>query len=225
MEPTPEADSPKQTPAARDAEIQRPEVIIVRNWKEYVGESLLIVFSVMLALGLSEYIGWRHETHQTREIVRNLRLELAANLASEKEQYQYDLQILQNIDKILADDALLARVVDKGEFHLDQIAPEGILNRYLNEVAWEVAKSHDIASKIDLKTTLLLTRIYDDQSRIMRVEDEVAKIILSHESRRRENVRETLILIRDNYHGWAVDRTPVLLQRYAEATSALAWSD
>ena len=33
----------------------------VRDWKEYLGESLLIVFSVLLALSVTEYISKLHE--------------------------------------------------------------------------------------------------------------------------------------------------------------------
>ena len=34
---------------------KHPIVIVERGWKEYVGECLLIVFSVILALALTEY--------------------------------------------------------------------------------------------------------------------------------------------------------------------------
>ncbi len=34
----------------------KPEVYVLRDWKEYLGESFLIMFSVLLALFLTEYI-------------------------------------------------------------------------------------------------------------------------------------------------------------------------
>jgi len=38
-----------------------PEVYTLRSWKEYVGESILIIFSVLLALIVTEYINNLHE--------------------------------------------------------------------------------------------------------------------------------------------------------------------
>ena len=79
----------------------RPEVITVRTWKEYLGESLLIIFSVLFALLLTEIFNNIHEKQHTREILTAVRSELIANMNREKEQYQYHLQVLKNIDSAL----------------------------------------------------------------------------------------------------------------------------
>lgn len=75
---------------------------------------------------------------------------------------------------------------------------------------------------MDIQTIYMLTYIYNDQEKVAKIEDGVAKVIFSPESRKLENVRTTLILIRDNYKGWAVDRAPGLLKQYDEAIKALA---
>ncbi len=46
--------------------------------------------------------------------------------------------------------------------------------------------------------------------------------MMLHESRRPENLKIALILMRDNYHGWAVDRAPNLLHLYQQAIDKLA---
>ncbi len=68
-------------------------------------------------------------------------------------------------------------------------------------------------SKTDVETVAMLTRIYEDQAKMMKVEDEVAKVIFDRASRDSSQVHKTLILIRDLYHGWAVDRTDGLLEQ------------
>jgi hypothetical protein len=40
---------------------KRKYVYPFREWKEYAGESLMIIFSVLLALGLTEYINRSHD--------------------------------------------------------------------------------------------------------------------------------------------------------------------
>ena len=183
------------------------EVITVRTWKEYVEESLLIVFSVVLALLLTTLFQKLHENKQTREVLHELREELITNKKSEE---------------ILADPAIAQKFINNGALNLKIIAPEGVLCRDLNDVAWEVAKQNNIFAKLDLRTYSLLTNIYANQQRITKAEDEISKVLESWESRKPENLRTTLILIKDNYLGWAVDRAPGLLKRYQEAIEKLS---
>ena len=56
----------------------------------------------------------------------------------------------------------------------------------------------------------------------MRSEGEIAKVLESWESRQPENLRTTLILVKENYIGWAVDRAPDLLTKYQEAIDKLS---
>ena len=102
-----EEESNQQPEATREEQVTarakttRPEVITVRTWKEYLGESLLIVFSVLFALLLTEIFNNIHEKQHTRELLNAVRLELIDNLRREQEQYQYHLQVLKNIDSAL----------------------------------------------------------------------------------------------------------------------------
>jgi hypothetical protein len=198
------------------------EVIALRTWKEYLGESLLIIFSVVLAIILTEVINKIHENNQTHEILRELRDELISNKNAEEVQYKYHLQVLKNIDSALSNNNFQKKIFDSGRIHLYLLAPEGVLREDLNDVAWQAAKQYNIFSKLDIKTLGLLADIYNHQQRIIKTEDEVGKVLLSFESRKPENARITLILMRDNYHGWAVDRVPRLLRKYQIAIDALS---
>ena len=196
-------------------------VIVVRDWKEYLGESVLIIFSVLLALILTEVFNRIHEKQQTKEIISSVLAELIDNERLENEQYAYHIQVLKNIDSSLKYPQLQKNFITNGMINLDELAPHGILLHDLNDVAWEVAKQSNIIGKIDLKTYSLLTEIYDNQQRITNFEQEIAKVILSRESRTAANNRITLILMRDNFHGWATDRAPNLLNNYRKAIEAL----
>jgi hypothetical protein len=198
------------------------EVVTVRTWKEYVGESLLIVFSVVLALFLTELFQKLHENRQTREVLHELRQELINNKKSEEIQLSYHQQVLKNIDSALADPAIAKQFINNGVLNLKVIAPEGVLCRDLYDVAWDVAKQNNIFAKVDLNTYRLLTGIYDNQQRIMKSEGEISRVLESWESRQTDNLRTTLILIKDNYLGWAVDRAPELLKKYQEAIDRLS---
>jgi hypothetical protein len=197
------------------------EVYTVRDWKEYLGESLLIMFSVLLALILTEFINKLHDRENTREILQSIVAELKLNKAAIGEMKQYNATVLANIDSTLANKNLQKKFVSDGEFHLKIIAPEGVLYRYLDDAAWTIARNNDIIAKLDVETVALLTRVYEDQAKMMKVEDEVAKVIIDRASRDPLQVRTTLILIRDLYHGWAVDRTDGLLKQIDRTISKL----
>jgi len=199
-----------------------PEVITVRNWKEYLGESLLIMFSVVLALLLTELFNKLHESSRQKEILRQLREELVINKSAEELQYKYQLMVLRNIDSALSYPSFAKQVLDSGYLYLKPIAPDGILKRDLSDVAWQIARQNNAFANLDLDTYRLLNDIYEQQMRITKIEEEAAKVLLSFESRKPENVRTTLILLHDNYHGWAADRAPGLIKSYQEAIDKLS---
>jgi hypothetical protein len=201
-----------------NSEKNKNYVYPVRDWKEYLGESLLIVFSVLLALSLTEYISKLHEKNNTKNILKSISTELNHNKNAIREMQDYNLHILGKIDSILINKNLQKEVVSNSEIHIELFAPDGVLYRYLENVAWTIAKNNDIMSKLDIESISILTKVYEDQDRILKVEDEVAKVIFDRASRDPKQVRTTLILIRDIYHGWAVDRVPGL---YSEIDDAL----
>lgn len=192
-------------------------VYTIRDWKEYLGESLLIIFSVLLVLILTEYINKLSEKENTKHLLKNISAELNHNKKAIQEMNQYNLQVLDKIDSVLINQKLQDELVSNDEFHLNIIAPQGVLYRYLDNEAWTIAKSNNVMSKVDGETIAMITKVYDNQERMMKVEDEVAKVLLDRASRDPKQLHTTLILIRDIYHGWAVDRTYGLLKKIDNA--------
>ncbi len=200
---------------------EKIHVFAERNWKEYLGESLLIVFSVLLALFTTEFINKQHEKENTKEILTNITNELKHNRIAIQQMNEYNLQVLANIDAALINKKLQDSLVSNGAFNLKIIAPQGVLYRFLDNEAWAIARNNNITSKINFQTASALAKVYEDQDRIGRVENEVARIIFDRASRDSTQVRTTLILIRDIYHGWAVDRTPALIPQIDSAIEAI----
>ncbi|MEO6631387.1 MAG: hypothetical protein ABIN13_06680 [Mucilaginibacter sp.] len=212
---------PNQHKSAKATHKPVQHVFVLRDWKEYIGESGLIIFSVLLALFLTEFINSQHDKSQTKELLTNIKNELVKNKHDEQEQYVYQQGILRRIDSALGDPAIQHKILENGELHFKYLAPDGVIYHDLSDVAWQVGQSHNIITKVDFKLIERLTDIYDNQARIVKLEDKVGGLLLSYESRRPENIRETLILIRDNYHGWAFDRAPSLIKKYDEAIKAI----
>ena len=183
----------------------------IRDWKEYLGESFLIIFSVLLALGVTEYINKFHERENTKSLLKSIVVELKNNKKAIQQMNEYNLQVLGKIDLALVSKDLQHKLISNDEFHLKEIAPQGVLYRYTDNDAWTIAKNNNIMSKIDIESISILTKVYEEQDRIKKVEEEVARVIFDRASRNPAQVHKTLMLIRDIYHGWAVDRVPGLL--------------
>ena len=204
---------------------EKIHVFTERNWKEYLGESLLIIFSVLLALFTTEYINKKHEEKNTKTILVSVANELKHNKVAILEMQEYNSKVLANIDSLVANKNSQSALVSNDEFNLKLIAPQGALYRYLDDEAWTIAKNNNIMTKIDVHSAAILFKVYEDQGRIGKVEDEVAKIILGRDSRDPMKIHATLILIRDVYHAWAVDRVPGLLVQIDTAIKTISESD
>jgi len=202
-----------QTVAPKELPHHKEKLYTVRDWKEYLGESLLIMFSVVLALVLTEYFNHQHEKENTKKLVANIVTELEHNRKAINEMQHYNLQVLKKIDSVLADKNLQHAFVSNEELNLKVIAPDGLLYRYLDNEAWTIAKANNITSKVPYEAIAGLTKVYEDQEKMMKVEAEVAKVIFDRNSRDEKQVRLTLFLIRDMYYGWAVDRAGGLVRQ------------
>lgn len=197
-------------------------VIVERGWKDYLVECLLIVFSVALALGLTEYFDNLHDKNKQHEILHQLKDELTANKNDAQDQYNYHLQVFKLIDSAKNYPAFAKKFLDSGKIHLRIIMPLGATRHDLKDVAWQLAKQNDVISKIDYDTYSLLESTYSNQEKILNLEPSLEKILISYDSRKPENLQTTLTLIHDALYGWVVERTPELIEKYQKATDLLS---
>ena len=128
---------------------------------------------------------------------------------------------MKRIDSALHNLAYAEQFISNGEVHINVIVDSGVLRHDLNDVAWQIAKQNNVFSKIDFSTYSLLNDIYDNQERISKAEEKIGDLLLSWESRKPENLRTTLILMRDNYFAWEIERAPKLLNFYQKAIDIL----
>jgi hypothetical protein len=202
---------------------ERHQIVTVeRDWKEYLGECLLIVFSVALAIGLTEYLTSLHERKKAGEILHQLKEELIANKSDAQEQYAYYQQVFNLIDSAKHDTAFSKQFLENGKIHFNLIMPHGALLHDLKETAWQQAKENDVFSTLNYDTYSLLTNIYSSQERFLNLEPTLEKIFFSYESRKQENLDVTLTLLHDALYAWVAQRTPELIENYQKGIDALS---
>lgn len=208
--------------AKKPVKEKHPTVTVERGWKDYMGECLLIVFSVLLALGLTEYFNGLHEKKQAYEILHQLKEELIANKKNAAVQYAYHLQVFKRIDSAKNNPVFAKQFLDSGKVHLAVLMPEGALYKDLNEVAWQQAKQNDVFKYLDFSAYSLLTDIYNNQERYLNLEPSLANLLVNYQSRDAANIQTTLTLIHDVLFAWIVERTPRLINQYQKAINILS---
>ena len=99
----------QQLPHKKDKQF----VYTIRDWKEYLGESFLIIFSVLLALILTEFFNSLHEKENTRNTLKNIVEELRHNKKAIGEMKEYNSLVLTKIDSALTQKGLQDSLVSK----------------------------------------------------------------------------------------------------------------
>lgn len=199
-----------------------PVIVKIEEKKKYLLESLLIVFSVLLALSLNELRAYWQEQKQTGELLANIKAELTTNKELAQFQQVYHQQVLNTIDSALAHQAFREKIFQGNDFNISLLTPEGIVARGpFNESAWNMAKSNNILSRAELKLISQLTDIYFQQHMIATGFEELKALYVSRESQKPENGEQTLKLMRKIYRGYITGRTPSLVKSYDKVIKQL----
>lgn len=163
------------------------------NIKKYLGEGLLIVFSVLFALFINKAFE-DYKTNQKKNIAKeSIKKELYRNQAilnKWKEKHLAILSLLEN-----QSDSLIAELKKYDYLNLNVLTNnKGLIDAILTNTAWESAKTTGIISEFDYETIQILTLVYDVQE--IMTERTIMKIMDCYydtESHNMENLDKTLV--------------------------------
>lgn len=135
-------------------------------WK-YAAEALLIVFSVVLALALNEWREHVKEQHQVEQIRERIEAELSQNIALANQLVSVQGRLLNHLDSLQQNRAMLRRLATPTGINFDVLAPEGF-GKEMTYVgtAWRIACSNGLASHFSIEEQECLTKTNDQQNLI-----------------------------------------------------------
>lgn len=139
------------------------------------------------------------ERRQTRQILRNIREEITRNQQVVQALVSYHDTVVNNIVAVMTNDSLANTLVSKTGFDFFQMAPQGIIRGNINSTSWEIARNSNIAIRSNYKTTALLTEVYAQQTSVKDVAAALLAVYNSREVHKKENLRETLILLKNHF--------------------------
>lgn len=142
----------------------------MRKFWHYVLEALLIVFSVLFALYIENYVENLKTLERKQQALERIRLELARNskvLADWMPKHEATYQLLYR-SSLTNNDSLKKVLLMYNYFNISVLTKqESIVNTILTTTAWETAQSTQIVSEFDLELMEYLTQVYALQRMIM----------------------------------------------------------
>ena len=124
-------------------------------------EAMLIVFTVLLALALSEWRNIVKENQTKRDVLNNIISELEANKADLESRIDYHLAMANKLNTYLASDSLWNTLGSStGMEATIQILDRGIWNPKLQNNAWRSAELSGVVNTFDYETIYVLSNVY-----------------------------------------------------------------
>ncbi|MEM9991878.1 MAG: hypothetical protein AAF738_08945, partial [Bacteroidota bacterium] len=115
-------------------------------WTKILLESILIVFSVLIALFLNEWKSQEKEAVRTELMLQHIESEIRSNQEIIQKVITYHKAVLASAKGVCRQDSLETIFFDEEGFHIYELAPNGIFQDWLNDTAWSVAKQDKITN-------------------------------------------------------------------------------
>ena len=188
-----------------------------QNILKLIFESILIIFSVLLALFLNEYRGQLKENQQKELVIKIVKIELKSNLEILNEWRPYHEKVLNNLNEALNSNSTNSTLfTEKGVFTWS-LMPNGVVQRVIDNGSWQTLKSSSISSTIEFNTMFTLSQLYKQQAQgVESTLNRILKIISARESLEQKNQRSTIILLRNTFNEM-VSQEIFLIKKYEQA--------
>lgn len=164
-------------------------------WLKLFFESLLIVFSVLLALALNEYLSARKEEKKTRQVLVSIREELQTNMEIIEAWQKIHQEALKNIEYHRSQPSFHDSLVQRNQFRFDLLFKGTLIPSTVRSNAWEIAKNTGLIQNFDLALANMLSDIYDMQRiGVITTADKLIALIYERQTHQQENVPQTLVI-------------------------------
>lgn len=164
---------------------------------KFFAESFMIMVSVLFALFLNQWSNEHNQAERTEKLLENLKEEITLNYLVLKKVIPYHQKFAEGIAVAYDSNRLEETFYDSYFFYTRQVAPKGIIQDHLHNIAWTVAKQDGISNRISWEKTKALSRLYDQQETVNETLARIITLISSREAQRKELLKETVLVLED----------------------------
>ena len=159
-------------------------------------ESVLIIFSVLIALFLNEVHTQKKLEQERIRALQLIKAELNYNKALLEKWHPYHLSVLSNFETVMASPPSPLKDFKRREFFFE-LMPDGLVQDSLRNSTWSALKQSSITSHMRLETISAISTSYKMQNQS--VEKSILGLFdmfVSRETMRKANLDETLDLMK-----------------------------
>jgi len=194
-------------------------------FKKNLTQVILIVFSVVLGVYLSERIEERNKLREADDLLSTINLEVKDNLALLKFWVPYHQTASKNLINLSNDPEFIEQFIqEKFVFFKKVFTRNTVMGRMPVIDAWEIAKSHPLIVSIDYDKYLALSRIYNQQKVTFENVSGMFEIFEGKDVNARENAQSNLELISNRFRNF-VSMEEQLMVYYKDAEETLGLQD
>lgn len=169
---------------------------------KYLQQLILIVFSVVLGILLSERIEERKNEKEAELLMSKIKIEVLDNKRLLEYYTPYHRDITRRLDSLVQDEAFMESFKEDVSALFENALTQGnLMTRSPANDAWDIAKSHPLVVHFDYAELLTLSRIYNQQEMAYKSVPEIIKLLLSPdfnaEDKAVQNIKSFKNLIRE----------------------------
>lgn len=193
--------------------------------KQNITQVILIVFSVVLGLYLSERIEERKNKLASDNLLMKVKSEVNDNIKLMEDWVLYHQEIHQNLDSLSTNEIFIEEFIkDESIFYKKLFTKGHFIGRYPASDAWDIAKSHPLIVNFDYDEMVILSKIYNQQKSTFEPGDEMFEILNSKDVNTEKNAKSNLKSILKRMHE-LVAREKQLMHYYSKAKGILDLQD
>ncbi len=193
--------------------------------KQIITQCILIVFSVVLGIYVSERIEERKKRQESAVLLSKIKSEVKDNIRLLNKWVPYHHQIRNNLDSLSQDPAFIEEFIADKFVFFERLLTEGtFMGRSPASDAWDIAKSHPLIVNIDYDILLILSKIYNQQAVTFEPGYKMFELFNSKEVNTRTDAQSNLVLM-SNHIDELTARERQLIYYYKEAKETLDLQD
>jgi len=162
-----------------------------------ISQILLIVFSVVLGLYLSERIEDRKNKKEASKLLSKIKAELNENKRLLDEWVPYHGEILKNLDSLTNNNVFIENFIEDKSAVFEAFSRGTIMSDMPSNDTWDIAKNHPLVVDFDYDELLMFSKIYNQQKFTYESIPKLIDLMLSPEFNAEESARQNLQLFKD----------------------------
>lgn len=193
--------------------------------EQIITQFILIVFSVVLGIYLSERIEEGKKRKESAVLLTQIKSEVIDNIKLLEKWVPYHHQINKHLDSLSKDPVFIEEFISDKFSLFEKLLTKGtFMGRSPASDAWDIAKSHPLIVNIDYDKLLILSRIYNQQKVTFEPGYEMFELFNSKDVNIRKDAQSNLELMSYRINELAA-RERQLMYYYEQAEEILDLQD